>query len=123
MIKAQSFDNAYKIAEKKARENEMEYTNTYGQLVNCKFIEAIDCFSISDETLGTGVEIYSRFLRVYKDIDTQDFIDKYYPDTIEDNSGIDYQFVLLIEILISKLGLTPFEKGSDHWRTREKESL
>lgn len=94
LIKAQSFDNAYKIAEKKARENEMEYTNTYGQLVNCKFIEAIDCFSISDETLGTGVEIYSRFLRVYKDIDTQDFIDKYYPDTIEDNSGIDYQFVL-----------------------------
>lgn len=94
LIKAQSFDHAYKIAEKKAKESEMDYTNPYGQLINFKFIEAIDCFSINEETLYTGAEIYSRVIRVNKPIVTEDFIDRYYPDTIEDNSGVDYQFVL-----------------------------
>ncbi|MBZ9685955.1 DUF4288 domain-containing protein [Clostridium estertheticum] len=93
LIKAQSFDHAYKSAEKKAREMEMDYTNPYGELINHKFIEAIDCFSIIDE-LSTGVEMYSRFLRVPKSVDTGDFIDRYYPDTIEDNSGLDCNFVL-----------------------------
>ena len=93
LIKAQSFDSAYKIAEKKAREMEMDYTNPYGELINYKFIEAISCFSIIDE-LSTGVEIYSRFLRVPKPVDTGDFLDRYYPDTIENNSGVDYNFVL-----------------------------
>jgi hypothetical protein len=94
LIKAQSFDHAYKIAEKKAREMEMNYTNPYGELINYKFVEAIDCFSINEETLCTGVEIYSRFLTVPKPSDTDDFIDKYYPDTIEDNNGLDYNCVL-----------------------------
>jgi hypothetical protein len=93
LIKAQSFDSAYKIAEKKAIEMEMDYTNPYGELINHKFVEAISCFSIIDE-LSTGAEIYSRFLRVPEPVDTGDFLDRYYPDTIENNSGIDYNFVL-----------------------------
>jgi hypothetical protein len=93
LIKAQSFDSAYKIAEKKAREMEMDYTNPYGELINHKFIEAISCFSIIDE-LSTGAEMYSRVLRVPKPVDTGDFLDRYYPDTIENNSGLDYNFVL-----------------------------
>jgi hypothetical protein len=72
---------------------EMDYTNPYGELINHKFVEAISCFSIIDE-LSTGVEIYSRFLRVPKPIDTGDFLDRYYPDTIENNSGLDYNFIL-----------------------------
>lgn len=95
IIKAQSFDQAYKIAEKKARQMELEYTNPYGELVKMKFVQAIDCFSISDETLSTGAEVYWRHLRVPNDIDVEDFLDKYYSDTIKDNNGIDYNYVLL----------------------------
>lgn len=95
LVKAQSFDHAYKIAEKKASEMEIDYVNPYGEFVNWKFVEAIDCFSISDETLCTGVEIYSRYIRDAKNIDAEDFIDKYYPDTVEDSSGIFYNAILL----------------------------
>ena len=95
LVKAQSFEHAYKIAEQKASQMEIEYINPYGELVNLKLLEAIDCFSISEETLSTGVEIYSRHLRVTKNIDTEDFLDKYYPDTAEDNSGIFYNSILL----------------------------
>ena len=94
IVKAQSFEHAYKIAEKKAREMELEYHNPYGELVNTKFIQAIDCFIISEESLSTGVEIYWRHLRVPKDMNTEDFLDRYYPETIEDSSEIDYNFVL-----------------------------
>lgn len=95
IVKAQSFDHAYKIAEKRASQEELEYTNPYGELVNMKFVEAIDCYLIGDETLKSGVEVYWRQLRVTKDTDTEGFLDKYYPDTVDDNSGIFYNSILL----------------------------
>lgn len=94
IVKAQSFEQAYSIAEKKASQKELEYTNPYGELVNIKFVQAIHCFSIGEETLGTGVEVYWRPLRVSKDTSTEDFLDRHYPETIEDNSGIDNNFIL-----------------------------
>lgn len=93
LIKAQSFEHAYKIAENKAPERELVYKNVYGETVTWRFIEAIDCFSI-DEDIKTGVEIYSRYIRVHKSIDKEDFIDRYYSDTIENDSGIEYNFIL-----------------------------
>jgi hypothetical protein len=74
---------------------ELEYTNPYGQLVNRKFVQAIDCYMICDEPLSTGAEVYWRQLRVTKDTDTEDFLDKYYADTVNDNSGIFYNSILL----------------------------
>lgn len=94
LVRAQSFDHAYKIAEKKARKMETEYRNPYGETVHMNFVEAIDCFSISDEMLLSGTEVYSRFLKVPKDVNTKDFIDRYYPDTVKDNSGIENHYVL-----------------------------
>ena len=94
IVKAQSFEHAYRIAEKKVSQMELEYTNPYDELVNMKFVQAIDCFSISEETLSTGTEIYWRHLRVSKDTDKEDFFNRYYPEAVEDSSGIDYNFVL-----------------------------
>lgn len=94
LINAQSFDYAYKIAEKKAIERELDYINVYGESVGWKFVEAIDCFSIGEETLNTGVELYSRFLRVPKNINSKEFIDRYCPETIRDDDGDDYNFIL-----------------------------
>ncbi len=73
---------------------ELEYINPYGELVNMKFVKAIHCFNICEESLGSGVEVYWRPLRVSKDTSTEDFLDRYYPETIEDNSKIDYNFIL-----------------------------
>lgn len=94
LVKAQSFDHAYKIAEIKAKKHEDEYINPYGELVQYKFLEAIDCFLISDETLTTETELYWRTLRVDKKMSKDDFLDMYYPDSIKDNSNIDHDFVL-----------------------------
>ena len=55
---------------------------------------AIDCFRIYDETLYSGMEVYSRLIRVPKQMDTEEFIGRFYPETDEDKSEIDYYFVL-----------------------------
>jgi len=93
LVKAQSFDHAYKIAENRAKKYENEYTNPYGELVHHKFLEAIHCFLIIDE-LTTETELYWRTLRVDKNMDKDDFFNSYYPETSNDSSDIDYNFVL-----------------------------
>lgn len=85
LVKAISFDHAYSIAEMKAKESEYDYINTYGEKVNYKFAEAIDCFHLFDEELETGTELYSRFMNVSKDITRDEFIDQYYPETKEED--------------------------------------
>lgn len=94
LVKAQSFDQAYKIAENRAKKYENEYTNPYGELVKHKFLESIHCFLILDESLTTETELYWRTLRVDKNMEKEDFLDSYYPETQIDSSDIDYNFVL-----------------------------
>ncbi len=95
IVKAQSYSHAYKIAEKKAGQMELEYTNPYGELVTLKFDQAIDCYRIGEEILDTGLEVYWRQLRVAKNMDTEDFIDRYYPETVDDSDGVFYNSILL----------------------------
>jgi hypothetical protein len=44
--------------------------------------------------LSTGTEVYSRLLRVTKDTGTDEFLDRFYPETIEHKDGTDLSFVL-----------------------------
>jgi hypothetical protein len=85
LVKAQSFNHAYSIAEMKAKESEYDYISPYDEKVYYKFAEAIDCFHLFDEELETGTELYSRFLNVSKDISRDEFIDQFYPETIEED--------------------------------------
>jgi hypothetical protein len=85
LVKANSFDHAYSIAEAKAKENEYDYINLYGEKVNYIFAEAIDCFHLFDEELETGTELYSRFLDVPKKLTRDEFLDQYYPETINED--------------------------------------
>jgi hypothetical protein len=87
LVKAQSFEHAYTIAKKKAKEEEIDYLNPYEEKVEWKFVEAIDCFILIDE-LQTGTELYSRFLRVPKDVSTEEFISHYYPETAKGDEVI-----------------------------------
>ena len=77
IVRAQSFEHAYKIAEKKAMENEEPYPNMYGQQVVWKFIEAVDCFEILDE-LKSGAEVYSCFHVTQKSESANEFIEKWF---------------------------------------------
>jgi hypothetical protein len=93
LVKAQSFDHAYSIAEKKAKGEEIDYVNQYDELVEWKFVEVLDCFILIDEKLQSGTELYSRFLRVPKDVSREKIISHYYPETVEENV-VDQNFIL-----------------------------
>jgi hypothetical protein len=92
LVKAQSFDQAYSIAEKKAKEQEIDYHNPYDEMVEWQFVEALDCFILIDEKLQSGTELYSRFLRVPKYVPREKVIDHYYPETVVENV-VDHNFI------------------------------
>ena len=97
LVKAQSFDHAYKIAEKIANESGHSYTNPYDENVEWRFVEAIDAFQLFDDVLKTGTEVYSRLIRVQKGILREDFISSYYPETTGDEKSPDYNLILRIK--------------------------
>lgn len=66
LVHAQSFDHAYNMAEERAKGHEQTYRNSYGQTVEWKFIDAIDCFLIDDEIKNYG-ELYASITPVEKE--------------------------------------------------------
>jgi len=87
LIKALSFEQAYEIAEKKAKESEDSYTNVYGQVVKFQFVESLDAFLLCEEDeLQSGTEVYSRFLHIAKEESLENVLSKYYPEVIEDEA-------------------------------------
>ncbi|MDG0808665.1 DUF4288 domain-containing protein [Cohnella rhizosphaerae] len=93
LVKAQSPGQAYTFAEKKAKENEMDYENPYGEKVEWRFVQALDCFILFDETLQSGTELYSRSLRVPKGAPEDEVIAHYFPETVHENV-VDENFIL-----------------------------
>jgi|GEM_PF-1232214 len=83
LVHAQSFEHAYTIAEHKARENEETYVNPYGQTVECKLVEAIDCYLVGDE-IGGGTEIYSSITPVEKEITSEEYLMRAYEYNLDD---------------------------------------
>lgn len=82
LIRAQSFKQAYKLAEKKAKQEEISYYNPYGEMVSWKLVESLDAFELFDEELVSGSELYSRFIRVPKEIENTNVINNFYPETV-----------------------------------------
>ncbi|WP_169907772.1 DUF4288 domain-containing protein [Priestia abyssalis] len=93
LVKAPSFDQAYVTAEKEAKEAEVDYLNPYDEMVEWKFVESLDCFKLLDEKLQSSTELYSRYLRVPKDISKEKVISHYYPETTLEEE-VDYNLIL-----------------------------
>lgn len=93
LVKAESPDHAYSIAEEKAKDEEIDYVNPYDEKVSWKLIDALDCFILGEEDLESGTEVYSRFLRVPKEVPTIEVISHYYPETVEEDV-VDHNWVL-----------------------------
>ena len=83
VVKAQSFDQAYKIAEEKALKDNEPYHNIYGQEVSWDLVKAIDCFLIYDE-IESGTEVYSCFYQTSKAVSDNSFIQNNIVKDIED---------------------------------------
>jgi len=85
LIKAKSFDQAYEIAEIKAKENEDSYINVYDQVVNFQFVDSLHAFLLcEDEELENGIEVYSRFLHISKEENFANVLSRHYPEVIEE---------------------------------------
>ncbi|RAP77227.1 DUF4288 domain-containing protein [Paenibacillus montanisoli] len=62
LVQASSHEQAYSKAKLVAKDDEMEYTNVYGETVKYVFIKAIQSLHLWDKTLQTGTEVHYRFL-------------------------------------------------------------
>ena len=63
LVKASSFDKAYQIAEKAAKNADEVYENKYGQTVKHEFYQSIDCFHLFDSPKSNLKEAYSTFFQ------------------------------------------------------------
>lgn len=77
LVRAQSTEHAYKVAEKKTTELNEPYQNAYGQQVSWKFIKAVDCYLILNE-LKSGTEVYSCLHNVSKNQTVDEILKKWF---------------------------------------------
>ncbi len=72
LVDAESFDEAYKKAEKYTKDFDMEHMNPKGQIVKTEKIDFLDCFLAFDEEDGVQ-EIYSTTLKNNSSLLEEDF--------------------------------------------------
>jgi hypothetical protein len=82
VIQANSFDTAYQKAEKIAKDNEDDYQNIYGQTIQVRYFDAVDCYlieEVQEVPLQEGVEVYSRLIESNISEDPKAFLQRVYP--------------------------------------------
>lgn len=85
VVMADSFENAYAIAEKSAKEHTDIYTNKYHQTVTYKFEQSLDCYLLGNE-ITSCIEVYSSIKGVDKNTSIDKFIDDELRREIDINS-------------------------------------
>jgi hypothetical protein len=96
VIRAQSSDHAYKLADLKALGQEMTYKNPYSQTVHFKFIDSLNCQQLFDNEIKSGTEIYSRLFKEPINVEIKEVIETYFPETLpsEENATPFYNFLI-----------------------------
>ena len=79
LVKARSYEHAYKIAENKAKKDEEFFPNMYGQQAAWKLIKAVDCFLILDK-LKSGIELFSCYHTTKENMTAEEFLNKYFKE-------------------------------------------
>lgn len=80
LVRAQSKEHAFRIADSNAGKYEREYNNRYDQLIICKFIALIDCFHVEQGQIRTGTDVYSRFISAPLQEKTENIIKTLFPE-------------------------------------------
>jgi len=83
LVHAQSFDHAYSIAERRARDNEGTHINPYGQTVEWKLMDAINCYWIDDK-ITNGIELFSSITPTKKEIKPSEYLMHKYEYNLDD---------------------------------------
>ncbi|WP_073080810.1 DUF4288 domain-containing protein [Sporobacter termitidis] len=84
LVQASSFDEAYRIAEREAKDNNDIYENKYGQIVEHDFYKSLDCYHLF-EAPQASAEVYSTFFSKKQNEDEQKLLnEKYNSCTIEE---------------------------------------
>jgi hypothetical protein len=96
VVRAQSSDHAYKVADEKAKKNEMTYKNPYDQLVQCRFVDSLNCQRLFDDEIKSGTEINSRLFKVPIEDKTEKVIEIYFPEKkpCDDEPAPFYNFLI-----------------------------
>ncbi|UYZ84273.1 DUF4288 domain-containing protein [Entomomonas sp. E2T0] len=63
LIDALSSEDAIEKAILLGKKKEIEYSNSYNEHCQWRFIGVANCYQILDEEIGEGCEVFSRFLR------------------------------------------------------------
>ncbi|MFC4078303.1 DUF4288 domain-containing protein [Salinithrix halophila] len=87
LVRAGHIDSACKIAEEKAKEEEIEYLNAYGECVKKKYMSTVDAFELFDSEIVSGVEVYSRFIHAKKGDTASEIIKRYYPEVLDNGKS------------------------------------
>lgn len=83
LVRAQSFDHAYTIAERKADDGERTHINPYGQTVEWRLLDAINCYLIDDK-ITNGIELYSSLSPIKKEVTPSEYLMQKYEYNLED---------------------------------------
>ena len=94
LFRAQSHDHAFKLADLNAKKQEMVYTNKYGQNVQKRFVDSVNCQKLFDNEIKAGTELYYRLYEEKLDVDTSTFLEKYLPETRDDSEKPLYNFLI-----------------------------
>jgi len=79
LLRADSFDDAVKRAEKEAKEY-------YRDLDGCRYVGYVNVFHICDEKIGDGTEIFSSMQR--SDLISKAYLEQHYPDEPDDCEAV-----------------------------------
>ncbi len=95
LFRADSFDSAIEKAEKEAQVycRRTRFTNIYGQSVRMKFLRMVDAFSLLDDELVVGSEVYSSTTLVARSVSAAKLITQRYGDHKEPGGGSRYKFL------------------------------
>lgn len=77
LVKAKSFDKAYRKVEKQAKNESEQYENTNGQQVTREFYRSVDCYWLFDKP-GKYTEAYSSFFSALPGVPHQKLIQDRY---------------------------------------------
>lgn len=93
LVKAKSFNKAYKLAEKKAKKAEFNYYNLYDEFVEYKYVDSLHCFWLFDDIIKSGTEVYSRLIHVPKGVNAEEVKKAYFPESLpKDDNDPDYYY-------------------------------
>ena len=81
VIRAQSPDHAYKLADLGAKKAEMTYKNPYDQTVHCRFVDSLNCQRLFDNEIKSGTEIYSRLFKELVNTELESVVNARFPES------------------------------------------